>query len=472
MNHLRTNAAFLVLFLVFASFALAQGTEATVSGTISDPSGAHVVGATITATNIDTGVSVNVSSNEAGVYVFPSLPPGKYRVVAEHSGFRKGTISDITLAVGAQLSVNIPLELGQTTETVEVQAVANEVNASTATVGAVVEQRKILDLPLVGRSAYDLINTQPGVVTTGTSSVNINGNQTGSINYTTDGINTQDNLLNGSFNTNVSNTVSIDRVEEFRVVTSPADAEYGRGSAQIQMVTRAGSNNFNGSAWEELRNTDLNANDWFNNQAGTNTLTGQPNSPRNVLVRNQFGLRFGGPVKKNKTFFNGIWEGDHQNQRVAANATVLTPSALAGNFRFFPGAQNQNILGAVPTVNSAGTPVMPSTATAGLSTVSVFGRDPLRPGPDPTGSVAKILALEPAPNNYLIGDGLNTAGFLWARPVIDDFQLYEGRVDHQFNDKHRISITLNHQAYTSINVASAQPAHIAGRSGPYRNHRI
>ncbi len=457
MNHLRTKAAFFVLFLVFASFALAQGTEATVSGTISDPSGAHIVGATVTATNIDTGVSVVASSNEAGIFVFPSLPPGKYRVVAEHAGFRKGTISDITLAVGAQISVNIPMELGQTTETVEVQAVANEVNASTATVGAVVEQRKILDLPLVGRSAYDLINTQPGVVTTGASSVNINGNQTGSINYTTDGINTQDNLLNGSFNTNVSNTVSIDRVEEFRIVTSPADAEYGRGGAQVQMVTRGGTNTFHGSAWEELRNTDFNANDWFNNQAGTNTLTGQQNSPRNILIRNQFGARFGGPLKKNKTFFNGIWEEDHQNQRIAANSTVLTPSALAGNFRFFPGAQNQNILGAAPVVNSAGTPVAPATATGPLSTVSVFGRDPLRPGPDPTGSVAKILGLEPAPNNYLTGDGLNTAGFLWARPVIDDFQLYEGRVDHQFNDKHRISITLNHQAYTSTNVVSAQP---------------
>src|ERR1700749_4683392 len=109
MIHLRTKAAFFVLFLVFASFALAQGTEATVSGTISDPSGAHIVGATVTATNIDTGVSVVASSNEAGIFVFPSLPPGKYRVVAEHAGFRKGTISDITLAVGAQLSVNIPM---------------------------------------------------------------------------------------------------------------------------------------------------------------------------------------------------------------------------------------------------------------------------------------------------------------------------------------------------------------------------
>src|SRR5213078_721202 len=114
-------------------------------------------------------------------------------------------------------------------------------------------------LPLVGRNAYDLLATQPGVIINGTNGVNINGAQTGAINYTTDGINTQDNLLNGAFNTLVSNTVSVDRVEEFRVVTSPADAEYGRGSGQVQMITRAGSNRYRGSTFHELRNTNFNA---------------------------------------------------------------------------------------------------------------------------------------------------------------------------------------------------------------------
>jgi hypothetical protein len=447
-----------LLLMLSACLVWAQGTgDATVSGTVSDPSGAHIVNATVTALSAATGALVTVSTNEAGVYVFPALPPGTYRISAEHAGFRKSTLTDVVLQVASQISVNIQMELGQTTETVEVQSVVTDVNASTATVGTVIEARKILDLPLVGRSAYDLINTQPGVVTNGTTSVNINGNQTGSINYTTDGINTQDNLLNGAFNTNVSNTVSIDRVEEFRIVSSPADAEYGRGGTQVQLVTRGGSNAFHGSAWEELRNTDLNANDWFNNQAGRNALTGAMNAPRNVLVRNQFGLRMGGPVKKNKMFFNGIWEEDHQNQRVAANETVLTPSAIAGNFSFFPGAQNENITGVTPTVSSNGTPIQPATATGPLQTISVFGRDPNRLTADPTGSVQRILALEPLPNNYLVGDGINTAGFLWSRPVIDDFQLYEGRIDEIFNEKHRLSITLNHQAYTSINVANAQP---------------
>jgi hypothetical protein len=371
-----------IAFVMFAGVCFAQ-TDATVSGTITDPSGAHVGSAIITAVNTGTGATTVVQSNEAGIFVFPALTIGTYRLTAEHPGFRKADIPDVVLAVGSQLTVNIPLELGQTTETVEVQGAVTEVNASSATVGTVVEERKILELPLVGRSAYDLLATQPGVITIGSAeSVNINGQQTGAINYTTDGINTQDNLLNGAFNTNVSNTVSIDRVEEFRVVTSPADAEYGRGGAQVQLVTRGGTNAFHGSAWEEFRNTDLNANDWFNNAEQRNS-SGALNAPRNVLVRNQFGTRFGGPVKHNKMFFNGIWEEDHQNQRVATNSVVYTPSALAGNFRFFPGAQDQNANGQVPTVNTSGTPIQPLGASP-LTTVSVFGKDPNRLGPDPT----------------------------------------------------------------------------------------
>ena len=442
---------------LFTCAALAQTTEATVSGAVTDPSGANVDAAAVTALNVDTGVTTSTLTNSAGVYVFPSLPPGKYQIAATRTGFRRAVVSNVELAVGSQLTVNIGLDLGQTTDTVEVKATATEVNVSSATLGSAMESRRILGLPLVGRNAYDLLNTQPGVVINGTNGVNINGSQTGAINYTTDGINTQDNLLNGAFNTMVANTVSVDRVEEFRVVTSPADAEYGRGSGQVQMITRAGTNQYHGSAWEELRNTALNANDWFNNAAGLNPVTHQQQAQRNVLIRNQFGLRLGGPVKHNKTFFNGIWEGDHQNQRVAVNQTVYTPTARQGLFRFFPGATNANASAITPVVDTSGNPVAPPNAQGPLQTVSIFGRDPNRMVADPTGAMAKYLSIAPAPNNYLVGDGLNTAGFLWGRPVINTFQLYEGRVDHIFNERHRLSLTLNHQAYYSMNVASAQP---------------
>jgi Carboxypeptidase regulatory-like domain/TonB dependent receptor-like, beta-barrel len=453
----RRQVSVLLGAMLVVSAVLGQTTEGTVSGAVTDPTGAVVATAAITALNMSTGVSTATLSNSSGVYVFASLPPGQYQITAAHTGFRRAVIRDIDLALGAQITVNVSLELGQTSETVEVKATATEVNVNTASVGSAMESRRILGLPLVGRSAYDLLSTQPGVVINGTNGVNINGSQTGAINYTTDGINTQDNLLNGAFNTMVSNTVSVDRVEEFRVVTSPADAEFGRGSGQVQMITRGGTNQYHGSAWEELRNTALNANDWFNNAAGLNPVTHSQQAPRNVLIRNQFGFRLGGPVKKNKTFFNGIWEGDHQNQRVAVNQTVYTPTARQGLFRFFPGVTNANAAAITPTVDTSGNPVQPANATGPLQTVSVFGRDPNRLVADPTGTMAKYLGIAPMPNNYLVGDGLNTAGFLWGRPVVNTFQLYEGRVDHIFSERHRGSITLNHQAYYSINVSNAQP---------------
>jgi Carboxypeptidase regulatory-like domain/TonB dependent receptor len=435
-----------VIFLASA-LAFAQ-TDATVSGTVTDPTGAHIVSASVTAFNTATGITTTTQTNHAGVYVFAALSPGEYRLTAEHTGFRKAVISDITLDVGSQLTVNMPLELGQTSESVDVRGAASVVNTSNASVGDVITGKKLLDLPLAGRSSYDLVVTQPGVVQgLGTNgSFNINGNRGGAVNFTTDGINSQDNLLPGSFYL-YSNLVSVDRAEEFRVVTSNADAEYGRGAGQIQMITRSGSNAFHGSVWEEFRNTDLNANDFFNNLNGT---------PRNVLHQNQYGGRLGGPVRRNKTFFNGIYEGQKQRQVIAVTQTVYTQNARSGNFRFYPGALNGNANAAAPTVDLQGNPVQPATATGPLQTINLFGRDPNRPVADPTGNVAKQLALIPLPNNFRGGDGLNTAGFTWSRPFPTDNTLYEGRVDHIFNDKHRMSIVLTHQAYNSFNVAFPQ----------------
>lgn len=434
-----------VLFCLLGGAAVfGQSTDATVSGTVADPSGAHVVSVTVTALNTLTGITSTTQTNESGVYVFAALPPGNYRFSAEHPGFRKSSINDVVIQVGARLTLNLTLELGATTETVEVQAVAGTVNTSNATVGDVITGTKLLGLPLAGRSSYDLIVTQPGVVQG--SGYNINGNRGGAVNFTTDGINSQDNLLPGSFYL-YSNLVSIDRAEEFRVVTSPADAELGRGAGQIQMITRTGTNAYHGSAWEDFRNTDLNANDFFNNLTGT---------PRNVLHQNQFGVRMGGPVKHNKTFFNGIYEGQRQRQVIATTQTVYTQSARDGVFRFFPGVQNGNAISANPTVDLNGNPIQPANATGPLQVVSVFGRDPNRLVADPKGVIAKQLGLIPLPNNFRAGDGLNTAGFTWSRPFPTDYGLYEGRIDHLFNVKHRISLVLTHQAYNSFNVAFPQ----------------
>jgi hypothetical protein len=180
----------------FGSFAYAQ-TDASVSGTVTDPTGAHVVGATVTALNVATGIAVPAKTNEAGVYTMPPLPPGKYTLTAEHPGFRKSVINDVDLQTGGVEVLNMGLELGQTTESVEVKAEATEVNATSASVGNVVDAKHLQELPLNGRSSYDLLLTQPGVLQ-GTNFY-MNGSQGAAVNFTTDGITTMDNLHQSQF---------------------------------------------------------------------------------------------------------------------------------------------------------------------------------------------------------------------------------------------------------------------------------
>ncbi len=460
---MRLSPVVLMLALAAASPSAAQSTDVSVSGVVTDQTGALVGGAKVTAENVKTGVAAITTSNDSGVYSFPALLPGSYRITAEHAGFRKYVLSDLDLEVGARLTINVTLELGSTAEAVEVRADAELVSAATSSVGSVIAGRKVLELPLQGRSAYDLLTTQAGVL-----GFNFSGNRVGSLNVTLDGVNIQDNLLNGQFYTAVANSIRVDRIEEFRVITSPTDAELGRGSGQIQMLTRSGTNEYHGSLFHEHRNTLLTANSWTNNRQGHDARTGAPISPRNFLVRNQYGGRLGGPVRKNKTFFHVGYEGQRQRERNAVTQTVYTATARQGLFRFFPGARNGNadaVFGA--TVDLQGNAVRPAAATGPLQEVNVFGRDPLRMGPD-TGAVMRAqLAAMPLPNIFRSGDGLNTAGFRWNRSVLVDFQTTDFRVDHHLNPSNRLNFAYGRQSYDSFNVAGPQtfPSSPRGR-GP------
>ena len=292
---MKLRIAVTALFCVLAlpPIAHTQSTDAVVSGTVIDPDGAVVPNATVTAENVKTGVVATTKTNHAGIYLFAALPPGTYRVKTEHSGFQAAVYDNLQVEVGAQLTVNMSLKVGKTTESVVVQAFSEQLETTTSTVGNVITTQKLLDLPLVGRNAYDLISTQAG--TGGAGGQNFNGLHAGALNLTLDGTIVRDDFTDQLAASSRAETVSVDRVAEVRIITSPADAEYGRGSGQIQMISRSGTNRFHGSLFEEHRDTDLTANDWFNNQLGTNLITGQPYAPRNFLIRNQFGGRIGGP---------------------------------------------------------------------------------------------------------------------------------------------------------------------------------
>ena len=458
LNRILIHGAVLALA---AWTAASQTTEVSVTGSVTDPSGAAVPGAKVVAANVKTGQSFSAEANDAGVYLFAALPPGSYRLSGERTGFRKFVLNELELEVGAKLNINIPLEVGAATEIVEVTAEAQtSLSYLSSSVGNVVTGRQVLELPLQGRSAYDLITTQAGVV-----GANFSGNRTGSLNVTLDGVNIQDNLLNGLFYIAVANSVRVDRIEEFRIITSPTDAELGRGSGQIQMLTRSGTNEYHGSLFHEHRNTVLTANTWFNNQRGLNPNTGEPVSPRDNLIRNQYGGRLGGPIRKSRTFFHFGYEGQRQRERNAVTTTVYTAPARQGLFRYFPNVRNGNANTSVPTVDLQGNPVRPAGAAGDLQTVSVFGRDPARMAADASGIIAKQFAAMPLPNNFRAGDGLNTAGFTWSRSRIVDFSTIDLRVDHQFNSNHRMSFTFGNQGYESFNVAGPQRFPTSPRGG-------
>jgi hypothetical protein len=375
----------------------------------------------------------------------------------------------VALGISQQVRLNFTLQVGSVAQTVEVTIAADTLIAtSSSSVGTVLPDYKVRDLPLGGRNVMDLLTRTAGVsnaisgegTNTGSSAGDIGffaGGRLSAVNTTRDGFVVSDGrYLHGAFS---STYVSPDLVEEVRVITAPVDAEMGRGSGQVQMSTRSGTNQFRGSLFWNNRNSALDASNWFNN---FNSVQ------KDYENRNQFGGRLGGPIIKNKTFFFLLI--DEQRDLFKQNfvGTVLTPLARQGTFRFFPGADNQNATQNNPTVDRNGNPVRPTGATGDLQQFNVFGRDPVRPGYDPSGFIQNtLLSKMPQPNGYTVGDGLNTAGIRFTRRI-SGIDLADGngydtnrdqfntRIDHHFNTNHKLSFTatyergLNHTTQAGI----------------------
>jgi hypothetical protein len=420
---------------------LTQSANATLSGTVLDPAGAVVVAARITAQNVRTGVVDTTATNEAGVYVFPSVPNGLYRLTAEAPGFRTYVLDDVVVEVGARISINLSLVLAGATEAVEVTVSPDSpLLLSTASVGGVINGQKVLELPLPGRDALGLVLTQPGLY-----GDNFAGSRMGAVNVTRDGITVSDQLIN----TGVSSVffTPVDAIEEVRVITSPVDAEMGRGSGQVQVSSRSGGNEFHGSIFEFHRNTVLNANGWFNNLRG---------ETRDGLIVNQFGARLGGPVVRDRTFIHFGFEGLRERLSTPVTALTYTEPARRGIFRFYPNVQNANASAPAPTVDLAGNPVRPAAATGGLQSISVFNRDPNRLGFDPTGVTRRLLDAMPLPNDFRFGDGLNVAGYTWRRKASNDLNQYNLKVDHSLSQRHRLSVSFTHEDTEWLNAYMPQ----------------
>jgi len=433
--------------MLFAGVScFSQGSSTAFSGSVYDSSGAVVVGANVTALNDATGVPLKQVTNSAGLYSFPSVGVGTYTLTIEMSGFKTVRRTGITLVVGTPAVENITLELGDTREVVKVEASAAPVNTATATLGNVVEHQAVASLPLNGRNPLNLIVLEPGVQQNSGTTLTVNGTRSMAGNVTIDGI--EANEASNPVPTNNVFRINPDNVEEFKVTTSNPTPEEGKNSGlNVSIATRSGTNEYHVSAIEYFRNRVLNSNEFYANAQG---------SPRATINSNQYGFDAGGPIKKNKTFAYGAWQGQKVNLALAIDKafgsipTVYTPQALSGVYRYFvPNAASplvingqkitQNSPALVNADGSLAAGVRNCASTTDLNCIqsyNMFTNDPLHIGGDP--GALKLLHSYPGPNNFTSGDGLNTAGFLWNTPYEVRGPRNLVRVDHIINTSNSI----------------------------------
>src|SRR5215831_20544584 len=317
-----------------SSGAFAQST-ATLQGSVTDQSGAVVSGAKVTVRNQATGAERIAQTDSDGNYQVAALPPGVYRVEAQGQGFSSQTVNDLTLEVSRIVVQNFQLKIGDMTQRVEVTADSQTVETSTITVGQVIDQKTVQEIPLNGRHFVDLSLLTPGTVTPpangfltaplrgqGSFAFNTAGQREDTVNFMINGINLNDQVQN-----QITFQPSINTVAEFKVDNSTYSAEYGRSSgAIVNIATRSGGNQFHGEAFEFLRNDNFDARNIFD--LTDNNKDGNLDKP--PFKRNQFGAALGGPIFKDKTFFFFSYEGTRQRQGLTIGGNVPTDAQRAG----------------------------------------------------------------------------------------------------------------------------------------------
>lgn len=424
---LRRALCLLAALLVAAGFIYAQSFTATVRGTVVDQSSAVVPGTKITVADTNRGTTASVVADEAGRYSFPSLQPGTYTLAAEAPGFKRYLSGRFTLLVQQQATVDVAMQVGDVSTTVEVTGSAALVNTSMSNLGQVVENKYIISLPNISRSAMSLTYMTPGVVGSGgraNSDNNTNFVANGSRNSTSDvlldGV-TVTTVEQNSGITDLKFSPSVDAVQEFKMQTNFFSAEYGQtGGAVVNMVTKSGTNDIHGTGYYFLRHSDLNSNSWFNNRNSR---------PRPFYRRDQLGGVIGGPVIKNKTFFFGSYE--YTKAKSPETQTQTWPTLLQrdGNF-----SQTFNSSGALMTIHN---PFDTFTNAAGSIERRPFAGNIVPKGMmDPT--ALKFLSYFPLPNQ---ASTTITQTNNWYQEVVNPSSGLQTNMkgDHNFSEKNRIS---------------------------------
>src|ERR1051325_1967663 len=317
-----------VLMLVCGSaFGQGQGTSA-IRGSIKDQAGAVVAGATVTLTNPDTSFTRTTTSNDSGQFSFEGIPPGVYNVSVEAKNFKKSVLTQVAALVSKPTDLgDVAMEIGNVNETVSVTVGAGEavINTQDASLGNNFVSQQITQLPLNARNVANLLSLQPAVTPSGY----VAGGRSDQANITLDGVDVNEQQTGDAFSPVLR--VSPDTVEEFRVTTTNPNASQGRSSgAQVELVTKQGSNDWHGNLYEYHRNTVFTANDFFNKS----TVIDGKSLPRPVLLRNNFGGSLGGPIAKDRVFFFYNYEGRRDARQVPVNRTVPLASLGQGLLKF------------------------------------------------------------------------------------------------------------------------------------------
>jgi len=437
---LRVISIFILAVALMVGLGMAQVTTARLEGVVKDATDAVVPGVAVTAINEATNLTYETLTNETGLYIFPRLIPGTYTITAELPGFKRSVTTSIPLQLGDTATVNLDLETGEISEEVIVTGEAPTVDRVSQVIGNVVQEDQIKELPLLDRNPMMLYYLQAGVnpierdggqQQTG----NVDGLCTIANNVTVEGVYAMDPFLDFS-PANPSFATPSESVGEYRVVTSSASAEYGRGGgAQVQVIYKSGTNEFHGSAYNYLRNTIFNANNFFNNRQGVE---------RPTFKRNQFGFSVGGPIWKNRAFFFGTYEGERQREDTIVNKNTYTQTARNGIFRYYNKGQNSSSL--VDPLTG-----VPNVPASDIGTINVLEVDPTRLGKDPTGIVDNYLSQTPLPNNFDLGDGFNLGGYRFNSLLpwrLDQFAI---KGDLQLNTNHQVAVSFARMWRTSEN---------------------
>src|SRR6476661_2353288 len=379
----------LMILLLSGTFVWGQLGTSTIRGTITDSSGAALPGATVTITNLQTNLSRTLTTGSAGTYSFESIPPGEYKVEVEAKVFRKSVVNRVHALVGSIAEVSQSLKVGEIKETVVVETTASDIQVNTqdATLGNNIANREINQLPMRDRDVLSLLTLQPGVTQDGY----VAGARSDQSNITLDGVDINDaqsNAIDGPVL-----RLNAEAIQEFRVETINSNANEGRSSgAQINLVSKTGTNNWHGAMFEWYRSTLGKANDWFNNRDGV------PVAP---LVHNLFGGSLGGPIKKDKAFFFYAYEGQREARSTPVTRVVPLANLGQGTIKYTYCVDPSCSTTAVGSLNLAQNQQVYSDTGINSAALSALAQP-----------AQKYQA-----NDTSVGDGLNTGGFRFNAPI-------------------------------------------------------